>query len=258
MMEKWRAEWQSPDFGKAYGDLFFKRAVGEAPEMECSKAAAKRMAAWLQPGDHILDAGCGVGHYYASLRKTARESFRYTGVDATPYYIERAREAFAGDKASEFVRGDIRDLPFNDRSFDLVMCNNVLLHLPSISQALIELCRVAKRHVLIRTLVGPKSYVIYDVAPQPGGEDFDENCDPVGFHYLNIYSDSYIRYLAGKIARVERIDITPDREFDASQIADTKQLLPGAWDATCMVGELQASGMILQPWSWLQLSLKPE
>jgi hypothetical protein len=132
----------------------------------------------------------------------------------------------------------------------------VLLHLPSIATPLAELCRVARRHVLVRTLIGPKSYVIYDIAPQANGEDFDQSCEPVGFHYLNIYSDRYIRRLAGRIDRVEGVNITPDREFDAARISDTKELLSGSWDATGMVGDFQASGMILQPWSWLQIGLR--
>lgn len=255
-MDKWRAEWQSDDFGKAYGDLFFKRATGEAPEMESSKAAAKRMSGHVKADDHVLDVGCGVGHYYLSLRKTIQLPLHYTGIDATPYYVKRAREAFAGDSSSEFVDGDIFNLPFNDATFDVVMCNNVLLHLPSIAKPLAELCRVAKRHILIRTLIGPKSYVIYDVAPQADGADFDANCEPVSFHYLNIYSADYVRHLARNLSKVAKVTITPDKEFDAGRISDTKQLLPGAWDATGMVGSMQASGMILQPWTWIEIALE--
>ena len=55
--ENWREAWRGEASGKAYGDLFFKRATGALPEMESSKAAAKRLADMLRPGDRILDAG---------------------------------------------------------------------------------------------------------------------------------------------------------------------------------------------------------
>jgi SAM-dependent methyltransferase len=254
-MEKWREEWNSEDFGKAYGDLFYKRAVGDAPEMESSKAAANRMGRVVCAGDRVLDVGCGAGHYLRSMKQRVDVPFTYTGADATPYYVKVANQAHAGDDNVNFVQSDIFALDFEDSAFDVVMCNNVLLHLPSIRTPLAELCRVAKRHVMVRTLIASKSYIVQDVAPGEDGCDFDANDEPVGFHYLNIYSEAYVRHLLAQNPRVESVEIVRDTEFDANAISDTERLLPRAWDATRVEGAMQVSGMILQPWSWLDIAL---
>jgi SAM-dependent methyltransferase len=253
--EKWREEWLSEKEGKEYGDLFFRRAVGEVPEMESSKAAAKRMADLVRAGDTVIDVGCGAGHYYRSLRKAIQQSFNYIGVDQTPYYIARATEAYKDDINASFKVGDIYDLPMNDSLGDVVMCNNVLLHLPNVAKPLTELVRVAKRYLLIRTLIGPKSYIVMDVAPVADGRDFDEAGVPTAFHYLNIYSENYIRHILSGVPRVRDIAFAIDTDFDAARIADTGEILSGAWDVTRVVNGTQVSGMIIQPWTWVTVTL---
>jgi SAM-dependent methyltransferase len=254
-LDKWRHAWESEEFGRPYGDLFFDRATGKLPEMESSKAAVKRLSSILRPGDHLLDVGCGAGHYYRSLKDRIAMPIRYTGVDATPYYIERASEAFREDGAATFLTGDIFDLDFAATSFDVVMCNNVLLHLPSIVRPLAELCRVARRHILIRTVVASKSYVVMDVTPRPDGEDFDADGAPRDFHYLNIYGEGYVRHLLGKDRRVRGVRIEPDRDFSAERVGDTGKALAEAWDATTVIEGIQRTGPILLNWCWIDIEL---
>ena len=87
--------WKVWDKEKAYGDLFFKRATGELPEMESSKALARIIQSYLEDGDKIGDIGCGAGHYLRSIDKRATNKFHYLGIDQTAYYIEKANEAFS-------------------------------------------------------------------------------------------------------------------------------------------------------------------
>lgn len=53
----------------SYGDILFKRATGELPEMESSKSLVKIMGDVFRPGVSILDVGCGAGHYYRTFLK---------------------------------------------------------------------------------------------------------------------------------------------------------------------------------------------
>ena len=251
--DAWRQTWMSDQLGKPYGDVFFARATGDMPEMESSKAAARRIAAFARLDDKLLDVGCGAGHYYRSLKAHVPVSLRYTGLDATPYYVERAREAFETEADARFVLGDIFAIDFPDRAFDLVMCNNVLVHLPSIAKPISELCRVARRCVLIRTLVAAKSYVVQDVFPGTDGADFDDAGKPIGFHYLNIYGEPYLRHLLGAMDRVANVRIEPDREFAAANLRDTAQALPAAWDATDVAQGVQFTGPITLPWHWITI-----
>ncbi|SEH53762.1 Methyltransferase domain-containing protein [Magnetospirillum fulvum] len=255
MCEKWQKEWLSEAEGKDYGDLFFKRATGDTPEMESSKAASTRVDSLLRPNDTVVDVGCGAGHYLYSLRSRLKTPFLYRGVDATPYYIDRAKAAFKHDDHADFQIGNIFDLPLDNAVGDIVMCNNVLLHLPSLAKPLAELIRVSRRHVLIRTLVAEKSYVIQDVEPQPDGQDFDENNEPKGFHYLNIYGRSYITHLLSREKRVSSIKFEIDKDYDPNSVNDTGDLLKNSWDKTTTTMGIQVSGMIILPWTWIQIDL---
>jgi ubiquinone/menaquinone biosynthesis C-methylase UbiE len=148
--DTWRI-WNQED---EYGQVFYKRATGEFPEMESSKAVANLLKDIIQDSDRILDVGCGSGHYLKSLISTINCNFLYTGIDATFRYIELAKKAFSNQNNTEFMVGDIFDIPVEDNRFDVVMCNNVLLHLPSVQKPINELIRVSKRFVVIRTLIG--------------------------------------------------------------------------------------------------------
>lgn len=236
-----------------YAKVLYQRAVGELPEMESSKAAAARLEGWLMAGDSLLDVGCGAGHYLLSLRRRLGGGFRYTGLDATPLYIEMARKAFPDDPDAGFTVGDAYHLPWPDMSFDLAMCCNLMLHLPSLARPLAELCRVAKRGVLLRTLVGERSFRIQEV--RGAGDEFDDQGEPRAFNYYNIYSRAYVDHLLASLPRVAGWEISPDRSFDARLIEQAAQDQGGAMNATRMLGGWQVNGYILQPWAFVRITL---
>lgn len=89
-------------------------------------------------GARLLDAGCGTGR---RVRNSAA---------AFAVGLESSRAMLAAGIAKdgpmsgiELVVGDVRDMPLDDRSFDVVWCRLVLGHLASIEQAYAELARVA-------------------------------------------------------------------------------------------------------------------
>ncbi|HUF80952.1 MAG TPA: methyltransferase domain-containing protein [Burkholderiales bacterium] len=256
-MDAWRKEWLSDKEGRAYGELFFRRATGALPEMESSKAAAARASRLLGgSGGRLVDVGCGAGHYYRSLRRVVRGPLQYVGIDATPQYVGLARDAYRGVADVSFLEGDIFALPLQDRYADLVMCNNVLLHLPSIAQPVRELVRISAHKLLVRTLVAEKSYVVKDVAPHPDGDEFDAQGEPRAFHFLSIYSEKYLERLFRTSHRVRSIQFEKDVEFDERRVADTGELLKHAWDRTEVTNGVQRSGMILLPWTWITVELE--
>jgi SAM-dependent methyltransferase len=92
----------------------------------------------------LLDAGCGEGETLARLGpwlpgKTVAVDLRADAVDFTA-----AR--FPG---VEVRRASVLDLPFPDDSFDLVVCLEVLEHLPEPAAALAELGRVASEDIVV-------------------------------------------------------------------------------------------------------------
>lgn len=255
MEDKWRQPWLDEVRGERVGNVHFRRAIGELPEMESSKAAAERLKTIAREGDRILDVGCSAGHYLNSLRRVLPLQFHYTGVDATPRYIELACQAFGHRLDTDFQVGDIYGLPFPDASYDLVMSNNLLLHLPSIQKPLHELCRVARRFVLVRTLVGERSFRIQDVHPSGDEDAFDENGEPLQFTYINIYSSTSIGHLLSRIPAVRSWRITPEQDFDKNRIMEDSREHDKAFGMTTILGDWQVNGYILQPWAFVEIEI---
>jgi SAM-dependent methyltransferase len=95
-------------------------------------------AAALAGGRRVLDAGCGLGYGSALLADRGAESV--DAVDLSESAVEAARARF-GDRA-RFAVGDVTSLPFEDDSFDLVVCFEVIEHIDEQEAALDELLRV--------------------------------------------------------------------------------------------------------------------
>jgi 2-polyprenyl-3-methyl-5-hydroxy-6-metoxy-1,4-benzoquinol methylase len=100
----------------------------------------------IQPLDvsTILDAGCAEGFVSHRLLKDHPHA-KVIGVDVDQNALSRGRKLHP---EITFKPGDVTSLPFKDRSFDLVICNEVLEHLPHADKALYELQRVARHYCL--------------------------------------------------------------------------------------------------------------
>ncbi len=255
MLDVTETKWRVWDNELTYGDTLYRRAIGELPEMESSKKMAKEVAMVFTPGNSVCDIGCGAGHYLRSLERVLPVGFLYRGVDATANYVALAQKAFASRPNTDFLQSDIFDIDLPDSSQDVVMCNNVLLHLPSIARPLRELVRISRRHVLVRCLIGDRSFRIQDVHSQENGAEFDEMGEPIGFHFFNIYSEAYIKHIVEGIHEVKEWSIVRDREFDSKNIVSSVADHNGARDASFMMGEYQVNGYIMQPWSILKITI---
>jgi SAM-dependent methyltransferase len=87
----------------------------------------------------VLEVGCGEGVVLAHLAARLPGT-RFDGLEVDETALARARSRCPD---VVLVRGDACELPFRSRSFDLVLCLEVLEHLPEPARALRELRRVA-------------------------------------------------------------------------------------------------------------------
>jgi ubiquinone/menaquinone biosynthesis C-methylase UbiE len=74
----------------------------------------------------VLDAGCGTGSAMTWVR-TAVNASRVTGIDVSAYALSFCRDR--GERS--LSQSSVMELPFRDGCFDLVLCNDVLQHLPT-------------------------------------------------------------------------------------------------------------------------------
>jgi len=143
---------------KVVADVYYKRAIGTYPEMESSKAVANFVKKYVKDNSSILDVGCACGQYFRSLNRLIKKNFTYTGVDPYDIFLDKAKKAWHKYKNVKFKKGNIFNLPFKKDEFDIVICNNLLLHIPNLTKPIKELLRVAKKTIIIRTHIHDKSY----------------------------------------------------------------------------------------------------
>jgi 2-polyprenyl-3-methyl-5-hydroxy-6-metoxy-1,4-benzoquinol methylase len=92
----------------------------------------------------VLDAGCGEGETIERLDGLLSGSI--TGVDLNQEAVDFAAGRIP---AGSFQVADLTALPFDDDSFDLVLCLEVLEHIPEPSLALAELVRVCRGDIVV-------------------------------------------------------------------------------------------------------------
>jgi SAM-dependent methyltransferase len=107
-----------------YADHEFHERLGvsEAPPLLSARVKADMMRGMLrpQPGESVLDLGCGAGKLalYA-----AHGGARSAGLDVAPYFLPRA----AGEV--DLVLGDLRRMPFRNGAYPCAYTLDVLEHL---------------------------------------------------------------------------------------------------------------------------------
>jgi 2-polyprenyl-3-methyl-5-hydroxy-6-metoxy-1,4-benzoquinol methylase len=129
-------------------DLYAARARGEAPEMDCAAQAAELLAPHAQPGDSVLDAGCGSGYFFHSLKRRGMP-VEYYGIDASPTLIDIGRKALIphGLEPDRLRVLRIEDL---DGEADHVICMNVLSNIDNYHRPLERLLNVAQKTLILR------------------------------------------------------------------------------------------------------------
>ena len=111
----------------------------------------------VSAGMSVADIGCGHGEYHQALTALGAQ---VTGVDRS---LGMARDAAVTCLA---VVGDAEALPLGDGTFDRVMCNHVLYHVPDQLLAMRELRRVSRPRgrVVMATNGARNNERIYEVA----------------------------------------------------------------------------------------------
>ncbi|KAL4439900.1 hypothetical protein ABPG75_002901 [Micractinium tetrahymenae] len=97
----------------------------------------------LQPGERVLDVGCGTGLVALPAAKAVGPGGKVTGVDLSDGMIHQAalRAQEQGVTNVRFLAADIEGCDFTDGRFDAILCSNALPFLTEIPAALAMLRR---------------------------------------------------------------------------------------------------------------------
>src|SRR2546428_8219911 len=141
-------------FGTQHGEATRGHVIHWAPVYEFvfgrilqrTHAAVVELAA-LSAGDRVLDVGCGTGSLAVALRASAGPTGSVHGIDASQEMIEVARRnASKAGVDLNFQVGLAEAIPFPDGTFDLVVSQLAIHHLPDDlkQSAFAEMYRVLK------------------------------------------------------------------------------------------------------------------
>lgn len=250
-----------------YSSHNLERLLGNKPEKECSKAVVNLIKPIVNKGATILEVGCSVGHLLRTLSKLEMD-FRYTGVDIDPYAISRGnielnRMQLKGINSAQLIEADVNHLPFENKSFEIVISLNVLEHLNEPGNAIRELLRCTSRYLVIRTLVSDQTFIVKEVRntdhanlgydhldlPLPGNE-LDDLGEPKVFVYQNVYSKALLSQILKSENDIKKWQIFEDTMFDPSAF-DLDNSLSNLPRITKVINGKQVRGLFIDTNHWL-------
>ena len=156
-------------------DVFQRRHL----ESTCPVAVS-----YFAAGLRVLDVGCGPGSMTVDLARIVHPG-SVVGIDLEPAAVERARSAAGPNFPANvsFEVGDIYKLHYEDNTFDVAFCINVIEYLRDPVAALRELSRVTKANgqVIMVRMQDFASIVFYPPLPtwHRMWADIDEHLDDV-------------------------------------------------------------------------------
>lgn len=185
------------DHSEHIARLYRARARDEAEEMTCAVQAVELLAPHVAEGDCLLDAGCGSGYFFHSLRRRSID-VAYWGIDASPRLIEIGRSEL-GRFGLPPERLQVLRLEDFWGEVDHVLCMNVLSNIDNYHRPLERLLRAARKTLVLRESATsePRYAWVRDEYLDPGVD--------LGV-YVNAYdADELTRFIEDRGFAVERI-----------------------------------------------------
>lgn len=123
--------------------FIFRRIVGAVSHLNFRRIGeCATLIRWLdsQPGECILDIGCGDGYYDMII---AQPGARVVGIDINEKPLAKARRLYTGEQF-EFLYMNAEEMNFNGASFDKVVSFCVIEHFNNDDRAIQHIARVLK------------------------------------------------------------------------------------------------------------------
>jgi SAM-dependent methyltransferase len=158
----------------------------------------------------VLEVGCGPGDLWRANAERM-PAIELTLSDLSPGMLEAARAAVGAERA-RFVEADAGALPFAEGSFDLVVANHMLYHVPERPEALRGLLRVLR----------PGGRL---VASTNGAGHLEELAALTGHAAPRDFERFGLETGADQLREAGFVDVTVERYEDALEITEVEPVL---------------------------------
>jgi len=95
-------------------------------------------------GMKILELACGTAAIWRGRGDRLPKNSKIVLSDLSPLMVQKARELLSDNFTFSFEQIDIQNIPYGSDSFDTVIANHMLYHVPDKDKALSEVYRVLK------------------------------------------------------------------------------------------------------------------
>ena len=161
----------------------------------------------ISPGKRILDAGAGElanKKFCAHLKYVSQDFCQYDGSGD-----KKGLQMGAWDTKQIDIVGDITNIPENDESFDVILCSEVLEHLPDPIAALAEFKRLLKiEGILILTapFCSLTHFAPYHYCSGFNRYFYEHHLKKLGFKIVEIGNNgNFFEYIGQEVHRIPAI-----------------------------------------------------
>ena len=98
----------------------------------------------IREGMRVLELGCGTGSIWSGQEDLIEKCGELLLTDLSEGMLDAARENLGEKEPIVYRQADIQHIPFEDDSFDAVIANSMLYHVPDLLQGLREVRRVLR------------------------------------------------------------------------------------------------------------------
>ncbi len=173
----------------------------------------------LPLGARILELGCGPADLWHQNTHRIPSSWEITLSDFSPGMLDQARRNLRDHPhAFEFRLIDVQDIPFEDGSYQAIIANHCLYHVPDRAKALAEIHRVLEpQGCLFATTVGANHL-----------REMDDLVDSFGLGTLDDFKNTQNPFTlenGGEQLKPWFLDIRLDRYPDALHVTETMPLV---------------------------------